>query len=42
MTPAGIEQAAFRFVAQHLNHWATAVPKIDNSVNKIVTKYFKI
>jgi len=26
MTPAGIEQAIFRFVAQHLNHWATAVP----------------
>ena len=26
MTPAGIEPAAFRFVAQHLNHCATAVP----------------
>jgi len=26
MTPAGIEPATFRFVAQHLNHWATAVP----------------
>ena len=25
MTPAGIEQATFRFVAQHLNHCATAV-----------------
>jgi len=25
MTPAGIEPATFRFVAQHLNHWATAV-----------------
>ena len=24
MTPAGIEPATFRFVAQHLNHWATA------------------
>jgi len=26
MTPAGIEPATFRFVAQHLNHWATVVP----------------
>ena len=26
LTPAGIEPATFRFVAQHLNHWATAVP----------------
>jgi len=25
MTPAGIELATFRFVAQHLNHCATAV-----------------
>jgi len=25
MTPSGIESAAFRFVAQHLNHCATAV-----------------
>jgi len=28
MTPAGIETATFRFVAQHLNHCATAVPQI--------------
>ena len=28
MTPAGIEPATFRFVAQHLNHCATAVPLI--------------
>jgi len=28
MTPAGIEPATFRFVAQHLNHRATAVPNI--------------
>ena len=27
MTPAGIEPATFRFVAQHLNHCATAVPE---------------
>ena len=26
MTPAGKEPATFRFVAQHLNHCATAVP----------------
>jgi len=26
LTPAGIVPAAFRFVAQHLNHCATAVP----------------
>ena len=27
MTPSGFEPATFRFVAQHLNHWATAVPQ---------------
>jgi len=26
LTPAGIEPAAFQFVAQHLNHCATVVP----------------
>jgi len=26
MTPAGIEPATIRFVAQHLNHCATTVP----------------
>jgi len=25
LTPAGVEPATFRFVAQHLNHCATAV-----------------
>ena len=29
MTPAGIEPATFRFVAQHLNHCATAVPRSE-------------
>jgi len=28
MTPAGIEPATFQFVAQHLNHGATAVPHL--------------
>jgi len=28
VTPVGIEPATFRFVAQHINHCATAVPKI--------------
>ena len=29
LTPAGIEPATFRFVAQHLNHCATAVPHLQ-------------
>ena len=29
LTPAGIEPATFRFVAQHLNHCATAVPQVS-------------
>jgi hypothetical protein len=28
MTPSGIESATFRFVAQHLNHCATAVRRM--------------
>ena len=31
LTPAGIEPATFRFVAQHLNHCATAVPWVQYS-----------
>jgi hypothetical protein len=31
MTPAGIEPATFRFVAQHLKHCATAVPTVQGS-----------
>ena len=30
MTPPGIEPATFRFVTQHLNHCATAVPHIKS------------
>jgi hypothetical protein len=29
MTPSGIEPATFRFVAQYLNHCATAVPLMN-------------
>ena len=35
MTPAGIEPATFRFVAQHLNHCATAVPTLVQIVGLI-------
>jgi len=31
MTPSGIEPATFRFVAQHLNHCATAVPGFEST-----------
>ena len=36
MTPAGIKPATFQFVAQHLNHCATAVPLKIINVHKIV------
>ena len=39
MTPAGIEPATFRFVAQHLNHYATAVPS-EYSNKHIRTELF--
>ena len=34
LTLAGIEEATFRFVAQHLNHCATAVPR-----KTVLTRY---
>ena len=34
MIPSGIEPAIFRFVAQHLNHCATAVPTIQIMVDQ--------
>ena len=37
LTPDGIEPATFRFLAQHLNHCATAVPQ-TSAVHVI---YFK-
>ena len=41
MTRTGIEPATFRFVAQHLNHCATAVPhykyaSIENKYGKFM------
>ena len=46
MTPAGIEPATFRFVAQHLNHCATAVPEYSDVVASYgvtcVTSFIKI
>ena len=32
LTPAGIEPATFRFVAQHINHCATAVSVLDGNI----------
>jgi len=37
MTPSGIEPGTFRFVAQHLNHCATAVPP---SPFILIAKYY--
>jgi len=34
MTPPGIEPATFLFVAQHLNHCATAVPHTKRVTSK--------
>ena len=42
MTPAGIEPATFRFVAQHLNHRATAVPNNNNNNNNNNNKVIPI
>jgi len=34
LTPAGIEPATFQFVAQHLNHCATAAPYLNMHICK--------
>jgi len=36
LTPVGVEPATFRFVAQHLNHCATAVPIQKKAYNKML------
>jgi hypothetical protein len=38
MTPSGIEPATFRFVAQNINHCATAVPIIMMYIYYIIIK----
>jgi len=40
MTPAGIEPATFRFVAQRLNHCATAVPTYQVTIHYIYIYFF--
>jgi hypothetical protein len=46
MTPSGIEPATFRFVAQYLNHCATAVPETKRVPNDMqvfaITKVFRL
>ena len=42
MTLAGIEPATFRFVAQHLNHCATAVPNFIQGVSKIFGQILRV
>ena len=44
MTPAGIETATFRYVAQHLNQRATAVPVLPMNCNdfKSLKKELKV
>ena len=37
LTLAGIEPATFRFVAQHLNHCATAVPIVKKDLDEILS-----
>jgi len=40
LTPAGIEQAAFRFVAQHLKH--CAIRNIKNTLRGLLQAFFWI
>jgi hypothetical protein len=38
MAPSGIEPAAFRFVAQYLNHCATSLRELDNKIPLVVNE----
>jgi len=40
LTPPGIEPATFRFVAQYLNHCATAVPRENQNTHFIFSNIF--
>jgi hypothetical protein len=45
MTPSGIEPATFRFVAQYLNHRATAITNhltLKTLTSTIVLAYYKM
>jgi len=42
MTPAGIEPATFRFVAQQFNHCATVVPVKIGLERNVEMKYCKL
>jgi len=39
-TPAGIKPATFRFVAQHLNHCANAVPDSSIMPSQFILLYY--
>ena len=42
MTPAGIEPATVRFIAQHLNHCSTAVPLVSIYFSIIYSSHFQV
>ena len=42
LTPAGIEPVNFRFVAQYLNHCATAVPSLKWTCFKYLLKHINL
>ena len=42
MTPAGIEPATFRFVAEHFNHCATAVPTTKSYFIKLTQSLYSL
>jgi len=44
VSPAGIEPATLRFVVQHLNHFATAVPQFQSVVAENISglSHFKV